>query len=111
MHDCIFCKIIAGEIPAKMVYEDEQLVAFHDIAPKASTHVLVVPRQHYASLNDFQNEDADLLAHMMLTLPKIAKTLGLDTGFRTIINTGVGGGQEVFHLHVHLLGGQLPSFG
>lgn len=104
-HDCLFCKIEKGEIPSNRVYEDQDVIVFKDIAPKADVHLLVVPRKHIAGLNDLLLEDKDLISKMMLLLPKLAKDQGLDEGFRTIINTGKGGGQEVFHLHIHLLGG------
>lgn len=105
MSDCIFCKIAAGEIPSKRVYEDDDLIAFHDIHPKAPVHVLVVPRRHIASLAEVSPADAELLGRMTVKLNAIAQSQGLDQGFRTIVNTGVGGGQEVFHLHYHILGG------
>ena len=111
MNDCIFCKIVAGEIPSNRVYEGELIYAFTDIAPKASVHVLVIPKQHIARLDHANQEHASLLAHMMLSLPKIAESQGLKNGFRTIINTGPGGGQEVDHLHIHILGGsKMPGF-
>lgn len=103
--DCIFCRIISGEIPSARVYEDEHVIAFRDIHPKARVHVLVVPRQHIATLAEAAPADQALLGHLLLTLPKIAAQEGLDSGFRTTLNTGRGGGQEVFHLHFHLLGG------
>ncbi|SCZ60968.1 histidine triad nucleotide-binding protein [Thiohalomonas denitrificans] len=106
MTDCIFCKIIAGEIPSDRVHEDDLVVVFRDINPKARVHLLIVPRQHIASLEELGPEHDGLIGHMMRLLPKLAKQEGLETGFRTIINTGKGGGQEVFHLHVHLLGGE-----
>ena len=111
MSDCLFCKIAAGEIPADIVFEDERVVVFRDIYPKADVHLLVIPREHIASLNELEPAHDALLAHMMRLLPKLAKEQGLDTGFRTIVNTGAGGGQEIFHLHIHLLGGgRLPGF-
>lgn len=111
MSECLFCKIIAGEIPSDKVYEDEYLYAFKDIYPKAQVHVLVIPKQHIESLAALTDEDAALMGHLTLALPKIAAALGLAEGFRTIINTGRGGGQEVFHLHAHILGGgRLPGF-
>lgn len=111
MSDCLFCKIIAGEIPSEQVYNDEHVVVFKDIAPKAAVHLLVVPRLHIASMNDFDDSHDALIAHIFKLLPKLAKEQGLDSGFRTIVNTGAGGGQLVFHLHVHLLGGSgLPGF-
>jgi len=103
--NCIFCKIVQGKIPATIVYEDEQFIAFNDIYPKAKVHVLIIPKRHIESLAHCTELDAELITRLTLTLPKIAKQLGLDTGFRTTINTGKGGGQEVFHLHYHLLGG------
>ena len=112
MSDCLFCKIATGEIPADTVYEDEQVIVFRDINPRAKVHLLVIPRVHIDSLNELTEEHDAVVAYMMRLLPKIAKDQGLDTGFRTIINTGAGGGQVVFHLHAHLLGGSdLPGFG
>jgi histidine triad (HIT) family protein len=109
--NCIFCKIIAGQIPAQAVYSDEHVFVFKDIAPKAPVHLLIVPRKHIASLNELAPEDDRLAAHMLHLLPKLAREQGLNDGFRTIINTGRGGGQEVFHLHIHILGGgRLPGF-
>lgn len=110
MSDCIFCKIIEGDIPSDLVYQDEKLVVFRDIRPKAKTHLLLVPKLHIKSLLEVQEEHGDLLSHIMLVLPKIAKDAGLTTGFRTVINTGPAGGQEVDHLHLHLLGGGLAKF-
>ncbi|WP_221793585.1 histidine triad nucleotide-binding protein [Oceanobacter mangrovi] len=110
MTDCIFCKIVAGDIPSSKVYEDDDFLAFHDIAPKADTHLLVIPKQHIVNLNDLADEHGALMGKLMLTLPKIAADQGLQ-GFRTITNTGVEGGQEVFHMHFHILGGStLPGF-
>ncbi|MBV1910958.1 MAG: histidine triad nucleotide-binding protein [Kangiellaceae bacterium] len=110
MENCLFCKIEKGEIPATIVYQDNDVVVFKDIAPKADVHLLVIPRKHVDGLNDLLPEDQDLIGRMMLLLPKLAKDQGLDSGFRTIINTGKGGGQEVFHLHIHLLGGGALPF-
>jgi len=111
MNDCIFCKIAAGQIPADRVYEDDQLVVFRDIYPKAPVHLLMVPRQHVESLETVSEGQEALLAYMLRTLPVVARQAGLTDGFRTIINTGRGGGQEVFHLHMHILGGgSLPGF-
>ncbi len=111
MSDCLFCRIIAGEIPSDKVYEDDKVFVFRDINPKARVHLLLVPREHVASLNELTPAHDALLAHMLRLLPQLAREQGLDTGFRTIINTGKGGGQEVFHLHIHLLGGDdLPGF-
>jgi histidine triad (HIT) family protein len=104
--NCLFCKIIAGEIPSAQVYSDEQVVVFKDINPKAAVHLLMVPREHIMSLNELETQHDNLVAQMMRTLPIIAKQQGLNDGFRTVINTGAGGGQIVFHLHIHLLGGK-----
>lgn len=107
--NCIFCKIVRGEIPSRKVYEDDELYAFHDIHPAAPVHFMLIPKQHIASLLDADDSHAALLGRMLTTAPKLAKELGLDNGFRTVINTGKGGGQEVFHLHIHIMGGgKLP---
>lgn len=109
--DCLFCKIIAGEIPGDFVYEDEQMVVFRDKFPKASVHLLAVPRKHIASLDALTAEDATLMGHLTLKLKDIAQAVGLEEGYRTIVNTGAGGGQEIFHIHYHILGGdKLPGF-
>jgi len=111
MNDCLFCKIIAGMIPSERVHEDEQLIVFKDIHPKAPVHLLIVPRLHVESLNELTPAHDGLVAHMLRLLPGLARKHGLDSGYRTIINTGPGGGQEIFHLHIHLLGGgRLPGF-
>ena len=104
MSDCIFCKIVDGQIPSKRLHEDDWVIAFHDIHPIAPVHFLLVPKLHVASLADCDAAHADLLGHMLLLAPQLAKAQGLD-GFRTMINTGRSGGQEVFHLHVHVFGG------
>lgn len=103
--NCIFCKIAHGEIPCRKVYEDAEVLAFHDINPVAPVHFMLVPKLHLASLLDAGEQHAALLGKMMLLVPKLAKEQGLDNGFRTVINSGRGGGQEVFHLHVHVIGG------
>ncbi|QGX40109.1 histidine triad nucleotide-binding protein [Permianibacter aggregans] len=110
MTDCIFCKIIAGDIPSSKVYEDDKIYAFKDIHPKAKVHLLVVPRKHIETLAHAKADDAELLSHMILSLPKIAREQGLESGFRTVLNTGAGGGQEVFHMHFHILGGGAMPF-
>jgi histidine triad (HIT) family protein len=111
MSDCLFCKIIAGDIPSTKVYEDEHIFVFKDIAPKAEVHILVIPKVHLESLENLEQQHQTLIAHMMLKLPELALSQGLEDGFRTIINTGPGGGQEVGHLHIHILGGKgLPGF-
>jgi histidine triad (HIT) family protein len=105
--DCIFCKIVAGEIPAAKIYEDERAVAFRDINPQAPTHALVIPRAHVASLNEAGETDEALLGHLLLVAARVARDEGhADDGYRTVINTGAGAGQTVFHVHVHLLGGR-----
>ena len=105
--DCIFCKIVAGEIPAAKVYEDERAVAFRDINPQAPTHALVIPRRHVASLNEAAEDDEALLGHLLLVAARVARSEGhAERGYRTIINTGPGAGQTVFHVHVHVLGGR-----
>ena len=106
--NCIFCKIIAGQIPAKKVFEDEELLAFHDIAPWAPVHVLVIPKQHIATLSDVGPEHDALLGRMRGLAPKLMQQLGVTGGFRTVINTGPDGGQEVYHLHMHVMGGPRP---
>jgi histidine triad (HIT) family protein len=111
MNDCIFCKIAAGRIPSDRVYEDEQVLVFRDIHPKAPVHLLMVPKLHVDSLNALTPAHDALIAHLWRTVPEVARRAGLADGYRTIINTGRGGGQEVFHLHLHILGGgQLPGF-
>lgn len=104
MSDCIFCKIVAGEIPCKKVYEDEEFFAFHDINPIARVHFMIVPKRHVASLQECTPEDQAMLGRLMLLVPKLAREQGL-SGFKTTINTGKEGGQVVFHLHVHVYGG------
>jgi histidine triad (HIT) family protein len=107
MSDCLFCKIAEKTIPAKIVHEDDQCVAFDDINPQAPTHTLIIPRKHFASMAELKEADAGLLSHLMLTGNKIAKQKGIaDGGYRFVINTGKFGGQTVFHLHLHVLGGR-----
>ncbi|MDH4216650.1 MAG: histidine triad nucleotide-binding protein [Gallionella sp.] len=105
MDNCIFCKIIRGEIPCRKVYEDGEWLAFHDINPVAPVHFMLVPKLHLASLAEAGDEHAALLGRMLVLAPKLAREQGLENGFRTVINTGKGGGQEVFHLHTHIIGG------
>ncbi len=104
--DCIFCKIARGEIPCSKVYEDDEVLAFHDIKPAAPVHFLIIPKLHLASLADAEQEHSALLGRMLLLAPKLAGEQGLRDGFKTAINTGRGGGQIVFHLHIHVLGGK-----
>lgn len=108
MSDCIFCKIARGEIPSKKVYEDDDLYAFHDIHPIAPVHFMLIPKLHLPSLQEADDSHMALLGKMLLRAPKLAKEQGLENGFRTVINTGKGGGQEVFHLHIHIIGGHIP---
>ena len=106
--NCIFCKIVAGQIPSRRVFEDEELLAFHDIQPWAPVHLLVIPRQHIATLSDTRPEHQALLGRMLGLAPRLMRELGVSNGFRTVINTGRDGGQEVGHLHVHVMGGPRP---
>ena len=102
--DCIFCKILAGTIPAKKIYEDDDVIVFNDIKPMAKVHFLIVPKHHVETLKDCDASHQALLGKMLLLAPKLAAELGLK-GFKTLINTGREGGQEVFHLHLHVFGG------
>jgi histidine triad (HIT) family protein len=105
--NCLFCKIITGEIPSNKVFENEFCIAFRDIDPQAPTHILVVPRIHKSGLNAFDEEDSELLGHLFLAAQKVAMQEGIaETGYRTVINSGDEGGQTVHHLHIHLLGGR-----
>jgi len=111
MSDCIFCKIVSGEIPSQRVYEDESVVAFRDIAPQMPVHILVVPKKHIASVAELTVDNSSHAAACLEAIAKIAKSEGLDGGFRVITNSGTDGGQTVFHLHFHLLGGKPLSAG
>ena len=104
--DCIFCKIIAGNLPAKIVYQDEKILAFHDIRPLAPIHVLIIPREHISSANDVSEDHATLLGHIFAKIPHIASLCGADNGYRVVTNVGEDGMQEVGHLHFHVLGGK-----
>ena len=105
--NCIFCKIIAGEIPSEKIYEDDECIAFNDISPQAPTHVLIIPREHFASLDEAEPVHKKTLGHLLLTAAEIAREKGFASGgYRVVINTNSDGGQTVFHLHVHLLGGR-----
>lgn len=108
---CLFCKIVAGQIPAALVHSDERLVAFRDINPQAPVHVLVVPREHIASLDDADERQGKLLGELLLAARRIARAEGLSgDGYRTVINTGADGGQTVPHIHVHVLGGRAMAW-
>ncbi|EDP46773.1 histidine triad nucleotide-binding protein [Rickettsiella grylli] len=105
--DCIFCKIIKKEIPAEMVYHDDAMIAFRDQHPQAPIHQLIVPKKHIATLNDLSDNDTILIGHLFQTARHLAKKAGIDkSGYRTVINCNKNGGQEIFHLHIHLLGGR-----
>lgn len=109
--DCLFCKIVAGEIPSTKVYEDELLFAFRDINPVAPTHILIVPKKHIRDNNAFSEEDESIAGRMFAAVKTIAKEEGIDeNGYRLIMNTGPHGRQEVFHLHMHLIGGQVMQY-
>jgi histidine triad (HIT) family protein len=104
--NCLFCRIIRGEIPAKKVYEDDHVFAFEDIQPQAPTHVLIIPKRHFAGLKEAEGADAEIIGHCHLAAAQIARQRKIESGYRTVLNVGPGAGQSVFHLHVHLLGGR-----
>lgn len=107
MENCIFCKIVKGEIPSKKVYEDELILVFKDISPEAPTHVLIIPKKHIKSLNDLNENDANIIAHIYIKLKELAQQLGIkENGYRIVSNCGEHGGQTVEHIHFHLLGGR-----
>ena len=106
MSDCLFCKIIAGQIPAKKVYEDDQVFAFEDINPQAPTHVLIIPKRHIVGLKEAKPEDAEILGYLQLVAAKLGRERKIEEGYRTVYNVGPGAGQSVFHIHLHLLGGR-----
>jgi len=109
-HDpnCIFCKLVAGQIPSRKVYEDNELFAFHDIAPWAPVHVLIIPKLHIATMYNTGAEHAAMLGRMLALAPRLMRELGVDNGFRVVINTGPDGRQEVQHVHMHVMGGPRP---
>lgn len=107
--DCLFCKIIAGEIPSTKVYEDDKVLAFRDIAPKAPTHILVIPKTHIAGVDEITPENSAIISHIFEVIAKIAKDEGLDGGYRVVSNIGEDGCQTVRHLHFHILGGKKLS--
>ena len=104
MLECIFCKIIAKLIPAKILYEDDDIIAFYDVMPKAEVHFLVIPKEHIESMLTLQSHHKNLMGKIMLKANELAVSLGLKEGYKVQVNTGINGGQEVFHLHVHVLG-------
>jgi len=106
MSDCLFCRILKGEIPAKKVYEDEHVFAFEDINPQAPTHLLLIPKRHVRGLKEAEAADAELIGRLHLAAAEIARKRGIEDGYRTVLNVGPKSGQSVFHMHVHLLGGR-----
>ena len=105
--DCLFCKILAGDIPADVVYESESAIAFRDINPQAPTHVLVIPRKHIATINDIEEADRELVGDLYLAAQEIAASEGMaESGYRAVMNCNAGAGQSVFHIHLHVLGGR-----
>ena len=106
MNDCLFCRIIAGEIPSTKVYEDETVFAFRDINPQAPTHILVIPKAHISSCDGVTAENSSVVAHIFQVIPQIAKAEGLVNGYRVVSNCGADAGQTVPHLHFHILGGK-----
>lgn len=110
MTDCLFCKIIAGTIPSKKVYEDEKTYAFEDIQPQAPTHVLIVPKRHIVDIKEAGEADAELIGLCNIVAARIARERGIEKGYRTIYNVGPDSGQSVFHLHLHLIGGRKLSW-
>lgn len=106
MENCVFCKIVAGEIPSPRLYEDDKMIVIRDIQPKAKLHYLCIPKQHFALLSEMDDAKADIVKHVFQVIPTLENELGLSGGYRVIINQGEDGGQTVPHLHVHLLGGE-----
>ncbi len=106
MEDCIFCKIVMGEIPSTKVYEDDEMLIFKDISPIAKIHLLCVPKEHFARIHDMDQRRAALVGRMLLKIASLEHTLGLDEGYRLVINQGESAGQTVHHLHIHILGGE-----
>ena len=108
VQDCIFCRIVRGEVPAQKVYEDADMLAFHDIHPQAPMHFMLIPKRHIASLAEATPDDAGVLGRMLALIGRLAREQGSPDGFRTIVNTGTIGRQDVMHLHIHVLGGPDP---
>ena len=106
MSECLFCRIVRGDVPSKKVYEDEHTFAFEDINPQGPTHVLVTPKKHIPGLKEAKAEDAELLGRCQLAAAEIARQRSIENGYRTVLNVGPGAGQSVFHMHVHLIGGR-----
>jgi len=111
MSDCLFCKINNAEIPAEILYQDDDVTAFRDVSPQAPSHFLVIPKKHIPTINDLQSDDAALVGKLMLIAKRLAAELGIDeAGFRTVMNCNADGGQTVFHIHLHVLGGRQMSW-
>lgn len=109
--DCLFCKIASGEIPAKIIYRDDHIVAFEDINPQAPHHKILIPQKHIATLNDIHDEDSELIGHMVQSAAQLAKQLDIaEDGYRLVMNCNAKGGQTVFHIHIHLLGGRAMTW-
>ncbi len=106
MKDCVFCKIESGEIPSERVYEDEDVFVINDLHPQAKIHYLMIPKKHFATLAEMDSSDTELLGRALKKISQIAPTIGLENGYRIIINQGEDGGQTIFHLHIHILGGE-----
>lgn len=107
MQDCVFCKMISGEIPTKLVFEDDDIFAFHDIHPQAPTHILIIPKQHISTLNDLSAEHTKLMGKLTVAAKKVAQLEGIaERGYRTVVNCNAEAGQTVFHIHLHVLGGR-----
>lgn len=106
MTDCLFCKILAGQVPAKKVYEDDKAFAFEDIRPQAPTHVLIIPKKHIVDIKEASEADSELIGYCNIVAARIARERGLEHGYRTVYNVGPDAGQTVFHLHLHLIGGR-----
>ena len=111
MSDCIFCKIVSGDIPSTKIYEDEQVIAFRDINPQAPTHILVVPKRHIPGVNELAEQDEALVGHVYGVIARLVRELGIaETGYRVVVNSGADGQQSVPHLHFHVLGGRLLAW-
>lgn len=109
--DCLFCKLVNGDIPAKILYQDDDVIAFEDIAPQAPTHFLVIPKRHISTLNDLSSDDAALIGKLPITAAKVAKELGIaEKGYRVAMNCNEMGGQTVYHIHMHVLGGRAMTW-
>lgn len=105
--ECLFCKIVAGQVPATIIFEDEEVMAFRDISPQSPTHILVIPKKHISTINDVHDEDEALLGHLVIVAKKLASQLGLsEKGYRLVFNINEDGGQTVYHIHLHMLGGR-----